>query len=71
MYWRLLRSGDIAAALLMAALIGTLFVVYVLFPNLGWPFKTNQGFGPDWDCTYTGSGDPVCIKRPTKTDNLK
>jgi hypothetical protein len=24
---------------------------------------TGWGFGPEWDCTYPGKGDPVCIKR--------
>lgn len=22
----------------------------------------NFGFGPDWQCTYPGKGEPVCIK---------
>jgi hypothetical protein len=28
---------------------------------------SNWGFGSDWDCTYPGKGDPVCIKRPPVT----
>ena len=30
-------------------------------------FSTNGavwGFGPGWDCTYPGKGDPVCVKSP-------
>jgi hypothetical protein len=28
--------------------------------------KPNFGFGPDWNCTYVGQGDPVCVKQPAK-----
>ena len=32
---------------------------------LSWlPYRSaNSGFGPDWDCTSPGHGEPVCVKR--------
>jgi len=30
--------------------------------------KSNAGFDPSWDCTSPGYGEPVCIKRPAKTE---
>lgn len=56
--WR--NSG---AALLILA-IAAAFVATLYFPRGPAPPQTrNFGFGPGWDCTQTGYGDPICIKR--------
>jgi hypothetical protein len=54
-----LRRGDILAALFALAILGGL-----LFAAAGW-VTSNNGLGPDWDCTRPGWGDPVCIKKPS------
>jgi hypothetical protein len=28
--------------------------------------RSNFGFGPEWNCTYVGNGEPVCVKQPAK-----
>jgi hypothetical protein len=52
------------------------FVVLVLivvvavaaFSFIKYPVGTRTpSFGPEWDCTYVGKGDPVCVKRPAAT----
>jgi hypothetical protein len=63
MNWYFLRRGDIAAILLVITLLGAMFIVQVVFPNLGSP-DSNQGFGPGWECTNPGMGNSVCIKKP-------
>jgi hypothetical protein len=63
MNWYLLTRRDIAAILLVIALLGGMLIVHVVFPNLGSPYS-NQGFGPGWECTNPGMGDSVCIKKP-------
>jgi hypothetical protein len=61
--WRTLRRGDVAAIFLLAAIITALLAIAVLkVPNFGW--TGNWGFGPDWECSYPGKGEPVCVKRP-------
>jgi hypothetical protein len=67
MHWRELKRGDIAAILLLIALLGGA-VAYAVFPDR-FPLKSS-GFGPDWECKNPGHGDPVCIKKPiSKPDN--
>jgi len=51
-----LQRGDILAALFALVILGGLLVAAT-----GW-VKLNKGFGPGWDCTQPGSGDPVCTK---------
>jgi hypothetical protein len=54
--------GDVTAAALVLLFIGLLALAFIYFSgNRG---RANFGFGPDWDCTDVGKGDPVCIKRP-------
>jgi hypothetical protein len=59
--WRLtpirynLQRGDVLAALIA-------LVILLLVAAPGW-VKLNNGFGPDWVCTYPGKGDPVCTKK--------
>ena len=57
----LLTRRDIAAILFVVAIVGGLLFVHVVVPNLG---RSNQGFGPDWDCTNPGEGNSICIKKP-------
>jgi hypothetical protein len=60
--WRTLRCGDLAAVLLLAAIMGIVAIAVVKFPNFS---RTgNFGFGPDWECSYPGKGEPVCVKKP-------
>jgi hypothetical protein len=49
--------------------MGVLFILVLLFliasgfywfPNSK---PTNNGFGPDWDCTPVPNGQPICIKK--------
>jgi hypothetical protein len=62
MNWRLLTRGDIAAIVLLLALLAFLFF------SLTGKQRSNLGFGPEWECTYPG-GEPVCVKkRPAKTE---
>jgi hypothetical protein len=64
MNWYLLTRRDIAAILLVIALLAVMLFVYVVFPNLNWSLNSNQGFGPGWECTNPGMGDSVCVKKP-------
>jgi hypothetical protein len=61
--WRTLRRGDVVAIFLLAAFMGIAVIAAVKFPNFN---RTgNWRFGPDWECTYPGKGEPVCVKKPT------
>jgi hypothetical protein len=60
MNWSLLTGRDIAAIILAAALLGAVLIASVEFPNL---FRSNGGFGPDWECTNPGHGEPICVKK--------
>jgi hypothetical protein len=68
MNWRLWKRGDFAAVLFAAAILLGMLVFGARLHNANW--RSNSGFGPDWDCTNPGEGDAVCIKaRPAKTEN--
>jgi hypothetical protein len=56
--------GDVTAIILAVVLIAgvLIFTTLVKIPNLA--STRNDGFGPEWDCTSVGKGDPVCIKKP-------
>jgi hypothetical protein len=59
--WPTLRGGDVVAIFLLTAFMGIAVVAVVEFPNFG---RTgNLGFGPDWECSYPGKGEPVCVKK--------
>ncbi len=62
MNWRLARRGDIAAALLVAVIVGGFLFIKIQFPG-GIADAWNQWFGPGWECTPQARGEPVCIKR--------
>lgn len=55
------RRDIVAVVLGVVICAGFLFVV---IRSSGWWPPSNLGFGPDWDCTRVGKGDPVCVKRP-------
>jgi hypothetical protein len=56
------RKGDLFAVILAVGFAAIFFLFATLFPNLAQTW--NSGFGPEWDCTAVGKGEPVCIKRP-------
>jgi hypothetical protein len=58
--WHALGRRDVAAILLLTVFlaVAAAAAAYVGFPARG-------GLGPDWDCTYPGKGDPVCVKKPS------
>ena len=56
----------IASILLLIVFFGGLLFIFVMAPDrVG---KTNNGFGPEWDCNSPPAGDPICIKRAMKPD---
>ena len=62
MWWRTLRLGDIAAIVLAVVVIGGLVYQAVEFRGRGIG-PSNWGFGPEWECTNPGKGEPVCLKK--------
>ena len=68
MNWPYLTREDVARILLLSVILGGLLFVAIIYRDL--VRTTNYGFGPEWDCSSpTGdNGNPVCIKRPTKSD---
>jgi hypothetical protein len=68
-FWRFrtLRTGDYAAMLIVIALavLGGIALATVKFQIDG----KAPGFGPEWDCSYAGQGDPVCIKKAPSNSN--
>jgi hypothetical protein len=64
MHWPYLRRGDIAGILLMAAVFAVLGYALLFHPlRYG-----NFGFGPEWQCTPVGKGDPICVKLVDKDE---
>jgi hypothetical protein len=61
--WPLPTRGEIAAVLVILAIGGALIFAFIKYPY----GAANRGFGPEWDCTQPGSGDPVCLKRAPAT----
>jgi hypothetical protein len=60
--WPPLRVGDVLGIAFVLAILGLFVVLTIGYPNFSRQ-ATNSGFGPGWDCTSTGSGEPVCVKR--------
>jgi hypothetical protein len=55
---------EVIAALAIVAIVAGFLVLSML------PYRSpNFGFGPGWDCTRPGQGDPVCVKRGTDQGN--
>jgi hypothetical protein len=61
MHWLRWQFAQHKAALFIAALIGAVLLGAVLFPPRY--DGASHGFGPDWECTSHGQGEPVCIKK--------
>ena len=59
--WPLPTVKDILGFAFVAAIVIFVAFVTVRYPTLH--ETRNEGFGPDWDCTRTGSGEPVCVKK--------
>ena len=59
MGWRRFLDNAIGILIVIAMLGIALFLGTTARPIL---LKVNNGFGPDWDCTYPGRGDPICFK---------
>ena len=65
--FRTLGRGDYAAILLVIAV-----TVLAAFGLVRVPYgaKGNApGFGPSWDCTDAGQGNPVCVKKAPAPSN--
>ena len=64
MHW--MRHPSEAIRDVVAAILGALLVALVaalcVWPDLHHP--TNWGFGPDWDCSANGKGEPICFQGP-------
>jgi hypothetical protein len=63
MIWPPLRAGDVAAIVLLAAIIGVVLLVFIGFPSVP-RLRDHWGFGLDWECSSPGQGEPVCVKKP-------
>jgi hypothetical protein len=50
-------------AMFAAAIIAVALAAAVLSPANDWPRGTNNGFGPDWECTSHPMSEPTCIKK--------
>jgi hypothetical protein len=60
--WPPPRLGDVVGIAFVLAILSMLVFVAVGYPKVRQQ-ATNPGFGPDWDCKSTGSGEPVCLRR--------
>jgi hypothetical protein len=63
--WRAFQFGDVAAVLLLAAILAMMLVAFVDLPRL----TGNWGFGPDWECSNPGKGGFVCLEMPRRLDD--
>jgi hypothetical protein len=69
-HWPHLVRKEIAAILFVVALVGSALFFYVAFPNFSFSLLSHWGFGPGWECSQAGQGQPVCIKKvPIQTEN--
>jgi hypothetical protein len=63
--WPPPRRADVVSILVLTlAAIAVIAAIFVLNKSPRSDRMTNWGFGPDWQCTHPGKGDPVCIKKP-------
>ncbi len=60
--WPPLRLGDVLGIAFVLAVLVIVVFVMVRYPNFAQQ-STNAGFGPDWECKNTGTGEPVCVKK--------
>jgi hypothetical protein len=67
MVWPFPTWREIAGMALVILLLGGLATAFLLRQDLF--LHANRGFGPDWDCTYPGYGEPICVKRVAPAKN--
>jgi hypothetical protein len=58
--WLTMSRREVVAIIALIALLG--IVAFSFIKNPVGSRATN--FGPEWDCTSVGHGDPVCVKKP-------
>lgn len=61
MFWRFMAPRDLAAILLGVAILVLLGFMYIVPAERR--HEANDGFGPEWECTHPGRGEPVCVKK--------
>jgi hypothetical protein len=59
--WPAPQKGEICAIILVAAIASVL--MFTLIKPLRFDPTLNNGFGPGWECSNPGWGEPVCIKK--------
>lgn len=64
--WPYLRRGAIVGIVFMALICAVIAFFLLALPAP----DHNFGFGPEWQCTRMGEGDPICVKLIDK-DALK
>ncbi len=63
--WLPLRFGDYMSIALLVAILAAVAIGVTVFPGK-FGQTTTSAFGPEWDCTSVGKGDPVCVKKIDK-----
>jgi hypothetical protein len=58
--WLTTSRREALAVIALAVLLGIGAFSFIKYP-VG---SRASGFGPEWDCTHVGQGDPVCVKKP-------
>jgi len=64
-----LRRADVLGIVFVAVLVVAVLLATVLFPGHPFLSTVNRGLGPEWDCTWPGHSEPVCVKRPGSGSN--
>jgi hypothetical protein len=59
--WPAPQKGDISAIILLMFMMASVLIFYLVSPR---DPTSNHGFGPGWECSDPGWGEPVCIKKP-------
>ena len=62
MRWIPPSRGDVVG-IVLGVLLVLLIVLYAVSGPLGLRTRTNYGFGPEWNCTSLGRGEPLCVKK--------
>ena len=55
---------DVLAVFVLTALVAVVAVFQLVYHARSAGWGRSAGFGPEWDCTHVGKGDPVCVKTP-------
>jgi hypothetical protein len=63
MNWPYLTRRDIGGILLAIVILGVALLASVFGPQI--TARMNYGHGPEWNCSFPGKGDAVCVKRVT------